>query len=73
MLLIKGILPACIIFIGGMNLVVGQPALNLSNHLDNSVNSLTAFTPADRPQPQRTRGGGSRLHEVVKLNQELVS
>ncbi|WP_271253074.1 hypothetical protein [Pseudanabaena sp. Chao 1811] len=51
----KNILPASIAFIGGMIFAVGQPAQVLANN-------QVEYTPTDRPQPQRTQGGGSRLY-----------
>ena len=51
----KNILPASVAFIGGIILTVGQPELALAN-------DQAGFTPTDRPKPQRTQGGGSRLH-----------
>ena len=51
----KNILPASVAFIGGIILTIGQPELALAN-------DQAEFTPTDRPKPQRTRGGGSRLH-----------
>ncbi|GBO55395.1 hypothetical protein APA_3546 [Pseudanabaena sp. lw0831] len=51
----KNILPASVAFIGGMIFAVGQPELALAN-------DQAGFTPTDRPKPQRTQGGGSRLH-----------
>jgi hypothetical protein len=50
----KNILPASVAFIGGLILAVGQPELTLAN-------DQVAYTPVDRPKPQRTQGGGSRL------------
>lgn len=55
----KNILPASIAFIGGMMFAVGQPEQLMANN-------QVSYTPTDRPQPQRTQGGGSRLHENVK-------
>lgn len=52
----KNILPASIAFIGGMICAVGQPAQVLANN-------QVEYIPTDRPQPQRTQGGGSRLYE----------
>ncbi|MDX2253977.1 MAG: hypothetical protein NW214_00520 [Pseudanabaenaceae cyanobacterium bins.39] len=71
----KGILPACLVFIGGMNLAVGQPNLQFRSQDIGLVNTQVAFTPAERPQPQRTKGGGARLHELVdgKSNQAQLS
>jgi hypothetical protein len=57
----KSILPALLAVIGGMTCVVGQSQLDFVNRQDN-LN--LAFTPPERPQPQRTRGGGSRNHET---------
>ncbi len=51
----KNILPASVAFIGGIMFAVGQPELALAN-------DQAGFTPTDRPKPQRTQGGGSRLH-----------
>jgi hypothetical protein len=39
-------------------LTVGQPEIALAN-------GQAGFTPTDRPKPQRTQGGGSRLHMNV--------
>jgi len=55
----KNILPASIAFIGGMIFAVAQPAQVLANN-------QVEYTPTDRPQPQRTQGGGSRLYEQSK-------
>jgi hypothetical protein len=51
----KNILPASVAFVGGIMFAVGQPEIALAN-------DQAGFTPSDRPKPQRTRGGGSRLH-----------
>ncbi len=51
----KNILPASVAFVGGIMFAVGQPELALANN-------QAGFTPSDRPKPQRTQGGGSRLH-----------
>jgi len=50
----KNILPASVAFIGGIIFVVGQPEFALANY-------QAGYTPTDRPKPQRTQGGGSRL------------
>jgi len=55
----KNILPASIAVIGGMMFAIGQPEQLMAN-------DQVSYTPTDRPQPQRTQGGGSRLHETVK-------
>ncbi len=55
----KNILPASIAFIGGMMFAVGQPEQLMANN-------QVSYTPTDRPKPQRTQGGGSRLHENAK-------
>lgn len=62
----KNILPASVAFIGGMMFAVGQPEIALA---DNQA----GYTPTDRPKPQRTQGGGSRLHlkVVFTLSQSL--
>ncbi|PZO36748.1 MAG: hypothetical protein DCF19_20430 [Pseudanabaena frigida] len=52
----KNILPASIAFVGGMIFAVGQPEVLLAN-------VQVGYTPTDRPKPQRTQGGGSRLYE----------
>ncbi|WP_103669772.1 hypothetical protein [Pseudanabaena sp. BC1403] len=57
----KNILPASVAFIGGMIFAVGQPELALANN-------QAGFTPTDRPKPQRTQGGGSRLHFKVMFS-----
>ena len=58
----KNILPASVAFIGGMMFAFGQPELVLA---DNQA----GYTPTDRPKPQRTQGGGSRLHLKVVFTQ----
>ena len=50
----KNVLPASVAFIGGFILCVGQPEFTLAN-------DQVSYTPIDRPKPQRTQGGGSRL------------
>jgi hypothetical protein len=50
----RNILPASVAFIGGFILCVGQPEFALAN-------DQMSYTPIDRPRPQRTQGGGSRL------------
>jgi hypothetical protein len=62
----KDILPASVAFIGGIMLTVGQPEIALAN-------GQAGFTPTDRPKPQRTQGGGSRLHmNVVYTSSQTV-
>ncbi len=51
----KNILQASVAFMGGIMFAVGQPELALAN-------DQVGFTPTGRPKPQRTQGGGSRLH-----------
>ncbi len=51
----KNILPASVALIGGFILTFGQPTSALAN-------DQVSYTPTDRPKPQRTQGGGSRLH-----------
>ena len=60
----KDILPASVAFIGGVVLIVGQPEFALAN-------GQAGFTPTDRPKPQRTQGGGSRLHTNVVFTSSL--
>jgi|GEM_PF-1226382 hypothetical protein len=57
----KSILPALVAIIGGMICVVGQSQFNFVTSQDNHN---LAFTPTERPKPQRTQGGGSRNHEA---------
>ena len=63
----KNILPASVAFIGGIMFAVGQPELALAN-------DRVGFTPTDRPKPQRTQGGGSRLllNVVYTSSQSLL-
>ncbi|OYQ62307.1 hypothetical protein B9G53_22820 [Pseudanabaena sp. SR411] len=56
----KNILPASVAFIGGIIFVVGQPEFALANY-------QAGYTPTERPKPQRTQGGGSRLLLKVVL------
>jgi hypothetical protein len=51
----KNILPFSVAFIGGVIFAVGQPERALAD-------DRAGFRPTDRPKPQRTKGGGSRLH-----------
>ena len=57
----KNILPASVAFVGGMMFIVGQPEFALANY-------QAGYTPTERPKPQRTQGGGSRLILQVGLN-----
>ncbi len=63
----KNILPASVAIIGGIMFFVGQPELALAK-------DQAGYTPTDRPKPQRTQGGGSRLHlEVVSTPSQSLS
>ncbi len=55
----KNILPASIAFVGGMVFAVGQPETLLANN-------QVGYIPIDRPKPERTQGGGSRLYEKTR-------
>ncbi len=57
----RNILPASIACIGGMILTFGQPEITFAN-------DQTGYTPTDRPQPQRTQGGGSRFHPCIEYS-----
>ncbi len=66
----KSILPALIAVIGGMICVVGQSQFNFVTSQDNRN---LAFTPTERPKPQRTQGGGSRYHETSSKTPMFIS
>ena len=61
----KNVLPASIAIIGGMIFAVGQPQFDFVTNQDSCK---LAFTPNERPKPQRTQGGGSRNYEVPHTN-----
>lgn len=56
----RNILPASIAIIGGMIFALGQPEQVLANN-------RVGYTPPERPEPQRTQGGGSRLNEKPEI------
>jgi hypothetical protein len=66
----KSILPALIAIIGGMICVVGQSPFNSVTSQD--AHNL-AFTPTERPTPQRTQGGGSRNYETPSKISHVIS
>jgi hypothetical protein len=58
----KNILPASVAVIGGLMFAVGQPEIALADY-------QVGYTPTGRPKPQRTQGGGSRLHSNLVFTQ----